>query len=575
MPSQNFTSNGSISIPANAKNIKVDIAGARGGQGGPDAGASAGVGGPGRRANIFFPDFISRTLTFTLASQGGNGGGCSGNAAGGNGGGGISSGGTGGRAGPNGCSGGGGGGGGASAIYDSYKGGYVAVVGGGGGGGGASWNRSASNGAAAQGMFSGNIGSISNGSNGSSCPTDGGGGGGGGGGAPGSGGGSEGYDNNRGGGGGTGGKSAFDSSYVSFNEGSGTNNYGNGFANVSYEIQDPVIDFFNGQPTAIIRGEQSTLSWGTSFATSASIDNGIGAVALDGSVDVSPQSTTIYVLTASFAGVNTVATRTITVYIPPVITITSSVSSVIAGQCATISWNTTGDADTIYWTSGGISNANLTSSAVVCPTDTTVYSAYVTGLGGTSPVSSYTLVVYQIPTIDIFEVSESVNYGETSIGVQYSTKYANTSIVIEVSAVWTNGPNTGTTLVDTINITPAGSAELNGANNTVSGQISWTPTWDDFGPRRFVFRMAVVGSGGSTETSKTCTAIIDELPDNVSIPESDELFKDQEPVVSPDVEILSDMILIDGVDINIEIKSDYPIQVDINDSDNWQNVREL
>lgn len=575
MPSQNFNRNGSITIPPNAKNISVDIAGGGGGKGGPDAGASAGQGGPGRRATIYFPDFIGRTLTFYLGSKGGDGGGCSGSANGGNGGGGLTSGGRGGNAGPNGCSGGGGGGGGSSGIYDNYKGGYVAILGGGAGGGGASLNASGSNGAAAFGMFSGNVGSASNGSNGSSCPNDGGGGGGGGAGCPGSNGGSEGFDNNRGGSGGTGGRSGFDSSYVSFTTNSGTRNFGNGFANVSYDVQDPIIDSFTAQPTTIIKGQQTTLSWGTTYADSVSIDGGVGSVSVDGSTEVSPNMTTTYTLTACFGSVCVTAPRTITVYIPPVITVTTNKTSLIVGQCATITWSTTGDGDTIYWTEGGIANGNLNSSEIVCPTDTTTYSAYVTGLGGTSPTSSVEIIVYQIPTINNFDVPLTINYGDPELLIEYSATYANIEIKFDIIAVWTDGPNTGSTLVETINVTPSGSSVKNGPLSLVNGTATFIPTWDEFGPRRYEIAMTATGDGGTVTDSGVTTVIIDEQPNNLDVPTSQDLIKDQAPVIAPETEILSELLLIDDIDINIEIKSNYPIQVDINDSNDWQSVREI
>ena len=59
---QTFNSNGSVQIPSYAINVRVDIAGARGGQGGLDAGASRGQGGGGRRANIYFPNYTARRL---------------------------------------------------------------------------------------------------------------------------------------------------------------------------------------------------------------------------------------------------------------------------------------------------------------------------------------------------------------------------------------------------------------------------------------------------------------------------------------------------------------------------------
>jgi hypothetical protein len=38
---------------------------------------------------------------------------------------------------------------------------------------------------------------------------------------------------------------------------------------------------------------------------------------------------------------------------------------------------------------------------------------------------------------------------------------------------------------------------------------------------------------------------------------------------------LSDLILIDGIDVKIEIKANYPIQVDKNQEDDYNNVRQL
>ncbi len=44
---------------------------------------------------------------------------------------------------------------------------------------------------------------------------------------------------------------------------------------------------------------------------------------------------------------------------------------------------------------------------------------------------------------------------------------------------------------------------------------------------------------------------------------------------TPEVEVLSDLLLIDDIDIQVEIKANQPIQVDINQSGEWEEVREL
>ncbi|MBP6924424.1 MAG: DUF11 domain-containing protein [Candidatus Pacebacteria bacterium] len=60
----------------------------------------------------------------------------------------------------------------------------------------------------------------------------------------------------------------------------------------------PSCDTFTANPTSITVGGNATLAWQTSHASRVVINNGIGEVALDGSVSVSPLTTTNYQLTA-------------------------------------------------------------------------------------------------------------------------------------------------------------------------------------------------------------------------------------------------------------------------------------
>ena len=65
------------------------------------------------------------------------------------------------------------------------------------------------------------------------------------------------------------------------------------------------------------------------------------------------------------------------------------------------------------------------------------------------------------------------------------------------------------------------------------------------------------------------------MPDAIQIPETDDTFKNEEPVVTPDVEVTTDQIVITDIDIPVEIKADYPIQVEIDNADVWQDIREI
>jgi len=76
-------------------------------------------------------------------------------------------------------------------------------------------------------------------------------------------------------------------------------------------------------PPSIPVGGSSTLSWTTGNAESVTIDNGVGAVQASCSMQVSPQNTTTYRLTAVGTGGTTTATATVTVDNPFTLTIVS------------------------------------------------------------------------------------------------------------------------------------------------------------------------------------------------------------------------------------------------------------
>lgn len=263
----------------------------------------------------------------------------------------------------------------------------------------------------------------------------------------------------------------------------------------------------------------------------------------------------------------------------PQVYITCPVTSIISGQSTTISWTVQGDADSITWTSGNIANANLNSFVQVSPIQSTTYTAVASGIGGSSynNESSFRLAVYQIPSIEDFQVPTSINYGTETLNIVYNAIYCDILAEIKVYHKFTFGPNAGTTsLQETIAINVDNvTSEYSNPASGVSGTIVKNIAWDTWGPSEIQFVFDIVGSGGSDTTTVTTTVNIDRTPDNVEIPESDDLFKDQEPVLSPDTEVISNMILVDDIDIPVEIKSDYPIEVNINNTGTWNKIREI
>lgn len=73
----------------------------------------------------------------------------------------------------------------------------------------------------------------------------------------------------------------------------------------------PVITYFGANPPSVVAGQQSILTWTSTGGTSASIDQGIGAVPTSGSIAVTPVLGVPYRLTVSGPGGSASATVTI------------------------------------------------------------------------------------------------------------------------------------------------------------------------------------------------------------------------------------------------------------------------
>lgn len=74
---------------------------------------------------------------------------------------------------------------------------------------------------------------------------------------------------------------------------------GSAEALVTVPVMAAAIGSFTATPTTVTAGSPATLQWTTSFATTCSIDQGVGPVASSSSITVTPQQTTVYTLTAT------------------------------------------------------------------------------------------------------------------------------------------------------------------------------------------------------------------------------------------------------------------------------------
>lgn len=155
---------------------------------------------------------------------------------------------------------------------------------------------------------------------------------------------------------------------------------------------------FAADPQSILLGESSTLSWATTHADSVTIDQGVGSVAVSGSLVVSPQETTTYTLTAEGPGGTTTESISVTVTIPaPTVNISADPATILTGETSTLTWNTT-HADTCV-IEPNIGSVDVNGSIQVSPTATITYTITAAGPGGT--VSDAVEVVVITPPADV------------------------------------------------------------------------------------------------------------------------------------------------------------------------------
>ena len=350
----------------------------------------------------------------------------------------------------------------------------------------------------------------------------------------------------------------------------GGTNDGDGWVDITYDVlPPPTINTFTASSSSIINGNPVTLAWSTSNANSFSIN---GNAVTGTSASFSPTTTTTYTLSVSgFGGGPITSSVTVTVYQPPVLTLTVDRNPIVNGDGGTtLRWSFTGDASSISWSSGGISSSNLSGNTPVSPNQTTTYTATISGNGGSS-TKTVTLVVYQIPTATL-SVPVSLLYGQQGT-ITYSSCYSNTSLVLTPTYSYSNASGASTVVGTAVSLTRPNSAEIGVGTTCVNNQtITTAIPYNTSGPRSVSYALAAVGSGGNKTVLGPTTIIIDETPDNINIPEIDDVVKSQDPVYTPKATSTITLRVVD-IDIPVEIKSNRAIKVEINDDNIWKDVR--
>jgi hypothetical protein len=324
----------------------------------------------------------------------------------------------------------------------------------------------------------------------------------------------------------------------------------------------PAITFTTDR-TFICPNGSARLSWSVSNASSISISSIGSNLSSSGNTNVSPNSTTTYTLTASGLGGTRTASVTISRFENADTTISASRTTIVRGESTLLTWSTTGSATTANL-QPGVGNTLLSSQLSVSPTQNTTYTISVSG-NCLSDSAQVAITVLQPPTLSIAG-PESLDYNTQGV-----ISYTATNVVsMSYTKTYFYKNTTNTTVVASPISLPVPSS------TSSSGTFATGIPYNAFGPTSVQIVVNVQGFGTLTTSKSIIIPInIDEMPDNFIIPESLDKLINEEPVISPNSLVTSYKITVGDIDIPVEIRANRPIEVDINEQNNWTNIRQI
>lgn len=192
----------------------------------------------------------------------------------------------------------------------------------------------------------------------------------------------------------------------------------------------PQISAFSAEPTSVTAGQSATLSWTITDADAATITVVDGdfshTVAQEniasGTLEVTPEATTTYVLTATAGELEATEQVEITVEAavsePTIDSFEASPTDLIEGESTTLSWTTT-DADELALVDADgnsidLSEAGVDSGSVdVSPTESTTYTLTASNDAGSDEQTVSVTVAVEV-TVDLQASSESITVGDST-----------------------------------------------------------------------------------------------------------------------------------------------------------------
>lgn len=251
--------------------------------------------------------------------------------------------------------------------------------------------------------------------------------------------------------------------------------------------QPPPTVTLAANPTTITDGDDSTLSWSATNATSV-VSSNFQSTSVSGSQTVSPTSNTTYTITVSGPGGQATATQTVTVNQGTVsVSLSANKTTITSGESVTLSWSSSGATQVVNnGTNFDASGVNGTAS--VSPTVTTTYTITVKKKNQEASDSVTITVIAKAPTVTLTADPSTIKSGG-QVSLNWDSTDATTVVSSNFNASGASGSKkqkTDATTTYTITVSgPGGQATSSvlvtvttdtgngGGSGTPAGRISW------------------------------------------------------------------------------------------------------
>ncbi len=278
---------------------------------------------------------------------------------------------------------------------------------------------------------------------------------------------------------------------LSVTNSAGVTKYCNATVTVTVPTPLPVCTL-TANPTKINKGDSSTLTWTTDNAHTVTLKRATGtnAVALDGSVQVTPSITYTFVLTATGDGGTVTCSKTVTVT-PPVISkptceLNANPLKINQGDSSTLTWKTTNATTVTIDRPAGLKTVDASGSLDVYPWKTYTFVLTATGDGGTvtcSKTVTVNPVVVPAPVCDISANPSSITAGDSS-KLKWTSQNAVTAYINQgIGSVALNGNRNvhpGVTTTYTLTVKNSAGVEKTCATTITVTKVPTSPVCESF-----------------------------------------------------------------------------------------------